>query len=42
MKGKTRKKRKKKLLWQDLLKRKWDEVNRIPKRGPVSHSKTIA
>ncbi|WP_255243554.1 MULTISPECIES: hypothetical protein [Evansella] len=42
MKGSTKRKKLKKGLWKDLLKRKWDEVNRLPNRGPVSQSKTIA
>ncbi|WP_280951832.1 hypothetical protein [Alteribacter populi] len=42
MKGRDKKRKKKKLVWQDLLKKKWDEVNRIPRRGPASQSKTIA
>ncbi|WP_268877395.1 MULTISPECIES: hypothetical protein [Alteribacter] len=43
MKGKEkRRKNRKKQLWQDLLKRKWNEVNRIPRREPTSQSKTIA
>ncbi|WP_281170448.1 hypothetical protein [Alteribacter aurantiacus] len=40
-KGKQRRKRKKQL-WQDLLKKKWNDVNRIPRRQPQSQSKTIA
>ncbi|WP_268876155.1 MULTISPECIES: hypothetical protein [Bacillaceae] len=42
MKGSTKRKKLKKELWKDLLKRKWDEVNKVPKRQPVSQSKTIA
>lgn len=41
MKG-SKKKKLKKDLWKDLLKRKWEEVNRIPKRQPVSQSRTTA
>lgn len=44
MKGnKGRRKNKKKLLWRDLLKRKIEEeVNKIPKQRPVSHSRSAA
>ncbi|ADU31157.1 hypothetical protein [Evansella cellulosilytica] len=42
MKGSTKRKRLKKELWKDYLKRKWDEVNKIPKRNPSTQSKTIA
>ncbi|MFA9555811.1 hypothetical protein ACERII_00690 [Evansella sp. AB-rgal1] len=42
MKGSKKRKKLKKDLWKDLLKRKWDEVNKVPKRGPVSNWKTIA
>ncbi|MGJ9382519.1 MULTISPECIES: hypothetical protein [Salipaludibacillus] len=41
MGSKAKRKGKKKLLWKDLLKRKWEEVN-SPKKGPVSHFKWIA
>lgn len=42
MKGNKRKRTKKKLLWRDLLKRKLDEVNKIPKKQPASQSRTLA
>ncbi|MFD1639308.1 hypothetical protein [Evansella tamaricis] len=42
MKGSMKRKKAKKELWRDLLKRKWEEVNKIPKRGTVSQTKTIA
>jgi hypothetical protein len=37
--SRERRKQKKKILWKDLLKRKWDEVNKIPKKQPVSQCK---
>lgn len=42
MKGSAKKKKLKKEVWKELLKKKWDEVNKIPKRQPVSQLKTIA
>lgn len=43
MKGnQTRRKNRKKLLWRDLLKRKLEEVQKNPKKQPVSHSHTHA
>ncbi|WP_269845710.1 hypothetical protein [Salipaludibacillus keqinensis] len=42
MGNRTRKKTKKKVLLKDLLKRKWDEVNKIPKKQPVSQCKWTA
>ncbi|MFC4735340.1 hypothetical protein ACFO4L_01965 [Bacillus daqingensis] len=43
MKGnKSRRKSRKKLLWRDLLKRKLEEVNKIPKKQPVSQSRPLA
>ncbi|MDQ0255401.1 hypothetical protein J2S74_002783 [Evansella vedderi] len=42
MKASKKRKKLKKDLLKDLLKRSWDEVNKIPKRQPVSQSKTIA
>ncbi|SER94940.1 MULTISPECIES: hypothetical protein [Salipaludibacillus] len=42
MGSRARRKLKKKVLWKDLLKRKWDEVNKIPKKQPVSQFKWIA
>ena len=42
MKGSAKRKKLKKGMWKDLLKRKWDEVNKGSNRGPISQSKTIA
>ncbi|WP_283811850.1 hypothetical protein [Paenalkalicoccus suaedae] len=33
---------KKKLLWRDMLKRKWDEVNRLPDKQSLPQTKSIA
>lgn len=41
--NKEKQKAKKKLLWRDLLKRKIEEeVNKLPKQRPVSHSRSAA
>ncbi|WP_416151250.1 hypothetical protein ACM26V_09875 [Salipaludibacillus sp. HK11] len=42
MSNSIKKKNKKKVLWRDLLKKKWDEVNKIPKKRPLSQFKWIA
>ncbi|SDZ00631.1 hypothetical protein SAMN05421736_10555 [Evansella caseinilytica] len=42
MKNSTKKKKFKKRLLKDLLKRKWEEVNKLPSREPASQLKTIA
>jgi len=38
----AKKRAKKKILWRDLLKKKWDEVNKIPRKQPTSQCKWIA
>jgi hypothetical protein len=41
MKGKEKKRKKKREIWKDLLKKKFPSWKPIP-RNPVSNSKTIA
>lgn len=42
MKGKEKKRKKKREIWKDLLKKKFPGLQPLPGRKPVSQLKTIA